>query len=252
NKERIISQVNISKNFVNSEELYFIAHHMGQVYYVSKQKASKNELAFSVNRSTLPTGVITISILNSQFMPVVERAVFNYAEESRLPLAATLNKQTYGRRDSVRVHVLAGADPDSIRVAALSASVINLNKIQDDYKTAPDILSSLLLSADINGFIEKPGYYFEDGKIKDQELDYLMLTQGWRNIDWSSIGLEIKPKFEAEKGVKIEGYTKKLGRKAPEPNATVQLISTKNFMDFIDTVSNEEGYFDFGYLLFPD
>ncbi|NGM61140.1 hypothetical protein G5B30_04315 [Sphingobacterium sp. SGG-5] len=252
NKERIISQVNLSQNLVNHEDLYFIAHHMGQVYYVSKQKANKNELAFSVNRSTLPTGVITISILNSQFMPVVERAVFNYADESRLPLMATLNKQTYGRRDSVRVHVLAGADRDSIRVAALSASVINLNKIQDDYKTAPDILSSLLLSADINGFIEKPGYYFAEGKIKDQELDYLMLTQGWRNIDWSSIGLEIKPKFEAEKGVKIAGYTKKLGRKAPEPNATVQLISTKNFMDFIDTVSNEEGYFDFGYLLFPD
>src|SRR5690606_30415993 len=33
NKDRIISQVNVSKNFVNQEELYFIVHHMGQVYY---------------------------------------------------------------------------------------------------------------------------------------------------------------------------------------------------------------------------
>src|SRR5690606_11846241 len=216
-------------------------------YFVSKQKANKNELVFSVNRSLLPTGVVTISILNSQFLPVVERAVFNYSEASQLPLTASLDKQSYGTRDSVNVGILTGTDQDSIRVAALSASIINLNKIKDDYKNAPHILTSLLLSSDINGFIENPGYYFQEGKVNNYDLDYLMLTQGWSNIDWSSIGMDIKPKFEAEKGIKIAGYTKKLGRKAPEANATVQLISTKNFMDFIDTVSNEEGYFDFGY-----
>src|SRR5690606_39150892 len=123
---------------------------------------------------------------------------------------------------------------------------------KDDYQGAPNILSALLLSTDLKGFIENPGYYFKDDKVKEHELDQLMLTQGWRNIDWDSIGLQTKPKFEAEKGIKLAGYTKKLGRKAAEPNAKVQLISTKNFMDFLDTTSNEEGYFDFGYLLFPD
>ncbi len=252
NKDRIISQVNVSKNYVDHQDLYFIVHHLGQVYFVSKQKANKNELVFSVNRAMLPTGVITISILNSQFTPIVERAVFNYSEDNSLPLTASLDKLRYGARDSVQVSILAGDSKDSLRVAALSASIVNLTKIQDDYQNAPNILTSLLLSADLKGFIENPGYYFQEGKVNNGDLDYLMLTQGWRNISWDSIGMEIKPKFEAEKGIKIAGYTKKLGRKAAESNAKVQLISTKNFMDFLDTVSNEEGYFDFGYLLFPD
>src|SRR5690606_18510354 len=44
----------------------------------------------------------------------------------------------------------------------------------------------------------------------------------------------------------------KIGRSKPEPNAQVQLISTKNFLDYIDTISNDEGYFEFDNLLFPD
>jgi len=252
NKQRVVSQINVSNQYMDQKDLYFVVHHLGQIYFVSKQKANKNELVFNVDRAKLPTGVITISILNSQFKPVVERVVFNYQEGDSLPLAISLDKANYKTRDHVQVNIEAGTNQDSIRLSALSASVLNLSKIKDDYQGAPNILSSLLLNTDLKGFIENPGYYFKDDKVKEHELDQLMLTQGWRNIDWDSIGLQTKPKFEAEKGIKLAGYTKKLGRKAAEPNAKVQLISTKNFMDFLDTTSNEEGYFDFGYLLFPD
>lgn len=252
NRERLLSQVNISNQHVDQGDLYFIVHHLGQIYFVSKQKASKNELVFAVKKTDLPAGVVTISILNSQFAPLVERAVFNYPEQSRLPLSATLDKQTYKARDSVLVDILSGESQDSIRISALSASVVNLSKIKDDYHTAPNIFTALLLNADLKGFIEDPGFYFQDESPKMQELDQLMLTQGWRNINWDSVGTDSKPEFEAEKGIKVSGYTKKLGRKAAESNASVQLISTQNFMDYLDTVSNEDGYFEFEDILFPD
>src|SRR5690606_692844 len=54
NNERIISQVNVSESHIDHKDIYFIVHHLGQVYFVSKQKANKNELIFSVNRSVLP------------------------------------------------------------------------------------------------------------------------------------------------------------------------------------------------------
>ncbi|HMR18037.1 MAG TPA: hypothetical protein PKA53_01945, partial [Sphingobacterium sp.] len=251
-RDRILSQVNLSKQYVNQEELYFVVHHLGQVLFVSKQKANNKELVFAVKKTDLPTGVLTISILNSRLVPIIERPVFNYSVENILPLSVTLNKSSYTARDSVRANIIAGTDQDSMRFSALSASVVNLSKIKEDYHTAPNIFTGLLLDADLRGFIEQPGFYFQDESPKMVELDLLMLTQGWRNIEWDSVGTESKPKFQPEKGIKISGYTKKLGRKAAESNATVQLISTKNFMDYLDTVSNEDGYFEFEELLFPD
>src|SRR5690606_9951177 len=56
----------------------------------------------------------------------------------------------------------------------------------------------------------------------------------------------------AEKGLSISGSINKVGRKAGVPNAKVQLISTNNFLDFIDTVTNAEGKFRFDNLVFPD
>lgn len=250
--QRILSQVNLSEQFVSQEDIYFVVHHLGRIFFVSKQKASKKDLLFSVQRNILPNGVITISILNSQLIPVVERPFFNYRAENRLALTIELDKRQYNNREQVSADIVVGNDSDSLRIAALSASVVNLSKVHEDYRTAPNILSGLLLHADIKGFIESPGYYFQRDTVNLQEIDQLMLTQAWRNIVWDQIGTNSPPIFAPEKAIKISGYTKKLGRRAAEPNARVQLISTKNFMDYLDTVSNEEGYFEFDDILFPD
>lgn len=250
--ERLMTQVNISDQYVNQEDIYFVAHHLGQIYLVTKQKASKKDIVFFAKKEDLPTGIVTLTILNSKMEPIVERAVFNYAKSSRLPLTVSLDKQSYATRDSVRVNIRVGTDQDSLKYSSMSVSVLNLSKVGEEYRRAPNILTSLLLGGDLKGFIEQPGFYFENGEPKMQELDKLMLTQGWRNINWDSVGIAREHEFEAEKGIKISGYTRKLGRKAAEPEATVQLISTRNFMDYLDTVSNKDGYFEFADILFPD
>lgn len=251
NAGKLFAQVSVSNSLINNEDIYFLVHHLGKVFFVSRQKASKAEVVFSLNKGDLPSGVITLTVLNSKFEPIVERPIFSYQPATILPLDATLNKQSYGHREKVDVKLhIAGSD--TLKLAALSASVLNVNKIKDDYKTAPNILSSLLLSADIAGYIEQPGFYFEGDKIKSLDMDYLMLTQGWRNVDMKALEFDFKPKFEPQKSLSISGYTKKLGRTKPEPNAKVQMISTKNFMDYLDTVSNDDGYFVFDDILFAD
>lgn len=252
NENKLYAQLNVSNDLVNQKDMYFIVHHLGDVIFVSKQKVSKNELVFSVDKKGMPTGVLTVSLLNDQFIPVVERPIFHFKSVDMLPVVVSLNKTSFNTRDKVKVDMEIGHSSDSVRYGAFSASVVDLGKIQDKVSLAPNILSTLFLNSDLKGYIEKPGFYFEDGKVKLRDLDLLMLTQGWRNIDWAALGAVSKPKFEVEKSLKISGYTKKLGRTKPEPNAKVQLISTKNFMDFLDTTSNEEGYFEFDKLMFPD
>lgn len=50
----------------------------------------------------------------------------------------------------------------------------------------------------------------------------------------------------------IKGVVRKYARKSTVPNAKLQLISTRNFMDFIDTTANADGRFNFDDLVFPD
>lgn len=251
NADRLFAQVNISPDKQDDSEIYFVVQYRGYVYYASKQPASNAELIFSVPKKELPNGVLTISILNSKLEPVIERPVFAYSENKTLPLVANTDAQTSTTRKKVAVSLEAGTPSDTVRTAVLSATVINTSKLKDDPIIAPNILSSLLLSADIKGYIENPGYYFEE-EVKVSDIDYLLLTQGWRKIDMTD-PLEIDdPVFSPEKSISIKGQARKLGRKAPVPKANMALVPTHNFMEFIDTVANEEGYFEFDNLVFPD
>lgn len=251
NSTKVFAQLNVSEDLINGEDIFFVVHHIGKVFYLSKQKVNKAELFFSLDRDMLPSGVITITMLNSKFVPLTERPIFIYHPSSLLNLDIKSDKKSYGHREKVSID-LKSLSMDTVKAAALSASVLNVTKVHDNLAVLPNILSGLLLSSDLKGYIENPGYYFENNELKVADMDYLMLTQGWRNIDWSILGLTIPIKYVPEKALSISGYTKKLGRAKVEPGAKVQLISTQNYMDFMDTVSNEDGLFRFDNILFPD
>lgn len=252
NKAKLFAQINLSKDKQDNSDVYFMVQHHGRVYYVSKQAASKNELIFSVAKTELPAGVLTISILNSRFEPLIERPLFIAKDDQALPLSASLSSNTAAPRAKVSVSLQAGSTADTAHYAALSAAVVNLNKTKTDSANAGNILSNLLLAADIKGYIENPSYYFAD-ESRLNELDNLLLTQAWRKIDWtSSMDSSIKIAFPVEQSISIQGQARKLGRKAPASGAKITLVSTQNFMDFIDTLATDEGHFIFDDLAFAD
>lgn len=250
---KLYAQLNASEAQLDATDVYFVVHHMGEVFFVSKSKLNKEELVFSVDKEKLPTGVLTISLLNNHFQPIIERPVFHFKEGDFLKHSISFNKSAYGTREKVQVNMEIGDSSDSLRFGAFSAAVIDLSRVNLAYTNEAHMLASLLIKNDIKGNIENPNFYFKDeGSVKQDDLDYLMLTQGWKNINWAELGNRGKPKYDPERHLKIAGFTKKIGRSKPEPNANVQLISTKNFLDYIDTTSNEDGYFEFDNLVFPD
>jgi hypothetical protein len=56
---------------------------------------------------------------------------------------------------------------------------MNKEQMGQIQNTRQNILSYFLLSSDLKGEIENPGFYFSNNKSSD-DLDALMLTQGWR------------------------------------------------------------------------
>lgn len=250
---RLTAELNLSDDLVDGREIYFVVHHLGRAYLASREQLTGQQIVFSAGTADLPNGVLTLSVLDNGFKPIAERPFFHYSTSKQVPITITLDKESYSTREKVTVEIETHNEADSLLIGAFSASVLHLGKIDSgELEEAPNILSALLLSSDIKGFIEKPGSYFANGNIKRQDLDYLMLTQGWRNVDWTALKTAEQPLYSVEKGIRIAGHTKKLGRQAPEAGATVQLFPTSNLLEYQETISNEYGYFEFGDLLFPD
>src|SRR6185312_12373143 len=49
------------------------------------------------------------------------------------------------------------------------------------------IITRMLLTSDLKGYIEQPGYYFSKSGEAWKALDNLLLTQGWIGYDWQQV-----------------------------------------------------------------
>jgi TonB-dependent Receptor Plug Domain. len=255
-KDKIAAQISTTDDLVNGKDIYLVAQYNGLVLHAAKQKLNGTDVLFNIPKKNLPSGVLQLSILTEQMIPIAERLVFNYnAESTLLPVSIALNKPSFTTRDKVIANLTVSYDDlDTSKVAALSASVVNLSKVDsttNHYYSS--IVSDLLLKSDLRGFIERPNYYFEDlTNIKVNDLDNLMLIQGWRKLDWTSYANVPATSFLPEKGLSVSGTVKKTARKAVVPKAKVTLIPTSNMLLSIDTLTDNDGRFAFDELLFAD
>ncbi|QNP53714.1 hypothetical protein H9L05_09325 [Hymenobacter qilianensis] len=76
----------------------------------------------------------------------------------------------------------------------LSLAVTNALATGTNEAPQTTILTHLLLTSDLKGYVENPGYYFQNKTpATEQALDHLMLTQGWRRFVWKEILTDKKP-----------------------------------------------------------
>lgn len=245
-----------SDDLVNGQEVSLVVQRNGTVFYASKGKQTKNELVFSIPRENVPEGVVQVTLFVADGLPVAERALFNFNGASLLPLEVETERETYGKREKVTVRLTAGRPADTSRVATLSAAVVDMARVPIDTTIREgSIHASLLLNSDIKGYIETPAYYFEGPDFaRRQQLDDLMLTQGWSRINWQDLMADRSPiiTHAPEQDLRISGVVTKRNGKTPVPNATVTLLSTSNMLAVIDTVTDANGRFNFDRLLFYD
>lgn len=252
--DRLIGKVNLSGKFMHAKEVLIVLQKDGVIFNLSKISPKNPEFIFRIDKTDIPSGVFQLSLLDENSNPMAERFIFHYNPSKNLDIHAKWDKESYSAREKVSIEIDAeSAKMDSLPQASLSASVVHIPESQALENDEQGLLASMLLTSDVRGYIEKPGQYFKDLENIDLiGLDDLMLTQGWRKVTWEELDSPDTPTYDVENSLAISGTIHKLGRKATEPYAKVNLISTHNFMDFIDTTSNEEGRFSFDNLAFPD
>lgn len=166
----------------NLKTLNLVAHMNQQLVYRSRANlTAKNSSIADIPTTTLPTGVLQITLFSKEWIPIAERVVFinNHQYEFHPQITTTVTGLEKRNKNVIDINV-----PDSF-ISNLSVSVTDAGLVTEKNNT---IISQLLLCSDIKGYVHNPAYYFssEEDSVS-QNLDLVMLTHGWRRFKWEEV-----------------------------------------------------------------
>ncbi len=225
-----------------------IIHSRGEIIAVDESIALQ---AHFVNSNNLNDGVCVFSLVSADDKVISERVIFK--KPSQMP-AVTIesNASNYSRRQraSLKINV-TGSDgapaQGEFAVAVTDNASVHLDPLNDN------ILSYLLLSSEIKGYVEDPMFYFSSTHAETTRyLDLVMMTQGWRRFDLEQILAGITPvkMYNYEETSTISGRVKGFfGNAARNPKITI-LCSRLNYADMFELDKSQ--MFRVEGLLIPD
>jgi len=236
-----------------SAAVTLVARSGGVVYYEGKSKPGSSSFIANIAKNKFPTGVVQFTLFSSIGEPLNERLLF-IQNNDQLKLNMLSEKQTYAPQQKVKINLTAKNNNDQPVQGSFSVSVIDETRVPADNMNDNNILSNLLLTSDLKGYIENPAYYFASGDQQTaDDLDALMLTQGYRKFIWQPVAGNQQPAmpYPADTGLTISGRLIKPGNK-PVANGRITLYTMDGGFFSLDTVTNKEGQFAFRHLNFPD
>lgn len=251
--DKVNAKILLSEHMVDQGEMRLLIQQNNTVYAVLKPKATKQVTTFSLPKKDLPSGIFHFTLFSSAGLPVAERLIFINNPANQISVSLPNLKTSYEKRGNVALDFVA-TDGGKPTIGSFSIAVTNTGIVTPDPDNESNILTSLLLTSDLKGYVEKPNYYLANNDRQTRtDADNLMLTQGWTRLLWSTVmGNTSKPiAFPAEKTLKVSGKVTTSGGK-PVPNGKVSLFSTSGGIFMTDTVTDAQGHFAFNNLLFGD
>ena len=250
---KIQASVLLSDDLVGKGELKLVVQNQGNVHAVARLKSDKQISKLAIQKKDLPNGIIQLTLFNQANNPVAERLVFVKNDAETINLQVSSAKKEYKPREKVNLELNATIDDKPV-TGSFSVAVTNNAVVKPDLENESNIFSTLLLSSDLPGYIEKPNYYFlDDNPDRQKELDNLLLTQGWRRFSWKNVINNNEPiiRYQPEKSLVISGTLLNLGGK-PIAKGKVSLFSSTGGLLALDTLSDDQGRFVFDNLAFGD
>jgi len=228
---------------------YLLAHCRGMVFHFAALDKDNEIIAFT--EKDLPAGVIQLILFDKQMNPLSERLVFNKNNNnSQAKVTLHTDKTRYEKRDKV-VSTLSLTDSGgNLLDGHLSVAITDDQDIAVD--TSTTILSSLLLSSELKGYIENSAYYLQDNVESAIALDYLMLTHGWRRYNVPEVvkGNYTSPQIPVQKAQEISGKVKILSL-SPRPASNSEILIMADG-DVGLTTTDEKGTFVYANFEYPD
>lgn len=186
------------------DSLYLLLHLRGALLYCNGWNSSQKFL--QLKSSDLPSGVLQALLVDRNRNPISERLLFNLNKADGIETELTTDRSVYQTRGKISSIIRLKENGETLPEGDLAISVTSDKDVRVD--TLNTIISTMLLTSELKGHIENPGYYFSGSDLqRPEDLDYLMLTQGWSRYNIRSIlkdSMEL-PKGQLEVGPEISG-----------------------------------------------
>jgi len=232
--------------------MLIVASMQQHVIYKAKLNAAEGQLSGFIPTASLPSGIVQFTIFNADGMPWAERLAFiRKPDQMQLSLTGLKINNQPRQKNVIEIKV-----PDTM-LTSLSVAITDADNVvlSDDQN---NILSNLLMTSDLKGYIANPAQYFRDmDPATLQGLDLIMMTNGWRRFSWEKILHNYLPeiKYPYEQGLLLKGVATINKGTAPLANGKVDFI-LKQPVDtstaFSSVTTNDKGEFAVDRLQFVD
>ncbi len=237
---------------VNKNKDFLIVIYSGGKTMTYSYKQEDPTITLDLDKKVLQSGVSTVTLFSSDGEPLCERLFF-LQNNDQLKLQIHTDKTSFRKKEKVNLQLTTKNSTGLPVDGHFSVTIFNESKIPMDENKDRNILTNLLLTSDLTGYVEQPNYYFKDTSQETKNnLDVLMLTQGYRDFEWKQV-LNNVPRtlsYQPEKGLNINGKITNL-KNEPIPNGTVNLIPS-NGGQILSATSDSKGLFQFSNLVFTD
>lgn len=238
-------------NAHKGDAFYLIAQSNGILCYAAQATLRNESILVNLPNERFPTGVAQLTLFTADAKPISERLVF---VENIKPLSLQLSsdKHEYVAKEPVKLALRADNNGTPAK-GHYSVAVVDETKVPYDENKEITILSNLLLTSDLKGYVEDPNYYFNQPDEKKREaLDALLMTQGYRRFSYAEIMADRYPQvhFLPEQGIEISGVLR-LNTGRPVANGGL-LLSIPDMNIKKDTYTDPSGRFVFKDLVFTD
>ena len=181
----------------------------GLVYRITG-KLTAPQIQFEIRTTGFTKGIMQLALLDHQNNLIAERLLFIQHPPDE-DLTVDFTHTTTAASGQTQVNLALANSNNADDQVYLSASVLNLDIYAVKEALQPNILSNLLLTSNIEGFVEQPNYYFSKTDPKtQQDLDNLLITSEYKRFTWKKFTEGKYPitLFLPEKNLKLSGIVK--------------------------------------------
>ena len=158
-------------------------------------------ITINIDTNNLPSGVSNLIIIDNEGRPMADRLFFvNHHNLDNGHITLSTKNMDYQPYEAIDLELQVPEGTDQISVSIRDSGT------DDTTFDTGNIMTELLLSSELKGFIPHPDYYFEvDDQQHRHHLDLLMMVQGWRRYNYGDITSKKPLRYSPEQGLSVEG-----------------------------------------------
>lgn len=249
NSDSVEIDIMATPDLQNKSNLYYLEGcSRGIGCFAARLTLDKGTKTYMLDKNIFPTGIARFTLLNEDMQPLCQRIIF-VDNHDQLQAHFTY-KSEYAIRDSAIIKLNVSDSKGSPVQGDFSVAVTNDALVNIDTMKYNSLVSDIYLTSDLKGNIEDPGYYFPSKMTEKiwNDLNDLLLTQGWVSYAWKAKDESGSPAYPAEQSFSIAGKVTNIFNK-PVNQSEVLLFSEKP-LSIQQTTTNKAGEFSFAHL-FP-